>query len=1025
MPQTPPPGAAPGETLPLQRALEEAEQYRALAEGILALTLCKEEQEIFDALMSRAERILPKANWAVGKLSDVKDGRQEFELQAWTHTLQARFGDALRGLRLPIMATDFSRKIYFEHQIVLVDDCPNHPDQFDPLAAQRFSLRSIMGVPMAQSGHLVGVLYCVAFLGEPPLEATDFQSRGLQNLCRVAALALDRQRAHAELQRQLAAASRLNERLRVLQSSLSEVAAQTDLERALTSLLEVLAEATGYGKWAIHQMSEDKASLHTLVQVGAPGLLFPASDPLPAGGPDAGVGGRAAASGAMVIVEDLNADPACEAYLDRIKGMGARSALSLPLKARQGDLFGVLTGFGTQPGRPSAETIAQVGFFADLVTLALERFHLLERLQRELAQRKESEALYRTLVEESLSGVYLIQDGAFQYANPAFCRVFGYTESEMKGMPVGSLVAPVDRETVLNNVRKRVSGQLESIHYTFRAQGKNGREIPVEVHGSSVQMGGRPAVLGVLMDISERQRGAKALEASEARFRQLFDDSPEAIFLIEPERGYLLVNRAGTALLDRPADQIVGRKPGTLSPELQRDGEPSLERAQRVLQAAAKGEPQRFDWVNLRPDGSEVESEAHLTLMRNEERPVFQLMLRDVTAEKKAARDREVLERQLFQSQKLESLGVMAGGVAHDFNNLLTGILGHADLALSGTGDSPSLQRHLEALRSTALRASDLTRQLLAYSGKAVFELRNVDLSGLVGDTVRLLEVGVPKAVSVRLDLARDLPAISGDPAQLRQILMNLVINAAESMEDTEGTVRVTTALENSVGATEGLHGAELRPGPHLILRVADTGCGMDEATLARIFEPFFTTKFTGRGLGLPALLGIVRGHGAALRVKSRPGDGSVFTVYFPVASGTVEAEAAPAEKTSSVAGSGLVLMVDDDPGVRGVARQALEMRGYQVVEAEDGSAALDHLRVQGHRVALVVLDATMPNMSGESTLREIRDLLPDLPVLLSSGYDEQATLRRFPGMGKAQFLPKPYGPMDLLAKVQAMLPPK
>ncbi|HTL98190.1 MAG TPA: PAS domain S-box protein, partial [Holophagaceae bacterium] len=848
-----------------------------------ALTLCKEEQEIFEALMSRAERILPKANWAVGKLSDVKDGRQEFELQAWTPTLQARFGDALRGLRLPIMATDFSRKIYFEHQIVLVEDCPNHPEQFDPLAAQRFSLRSIMGVPMAQSGHLVGVLYCVAFLGEALLEVTDFQARGLQNLCRVAALALDRQRAHAELQRQFSGASRLNEHLKVVQSSLSEVAAQTDLERALRSLLEVLAEATGYGKWAIHQVSEGKPELHTLVQVGAPGLVFTALDPLPIGGSGAGVGGRAAASGEMVVVEDLLTDPACGPHLGKIHAMGVRSALSLPLKARQGDLFGVLTGFGALPGRPSEEVLAQVSFFADLAMLALERFRLLERLQRELAQRKESEALYRTLVEESLSGVYLIQDGAFQYANPAFCRVFGYTESEMKGMPVGSLVAPVDRETVLNNVRKRVSGQLQSIHYVFRALGKGGREIPVEVHGSSVQMDGRPAVLGVLMDISDRQRAARALETSEARFRQLFDDSPESIFLIDPEKGYLLVNHAATVLLGRPADQIIGRAPGTLSPVLQRDGEPSLDRAKRVLMAAAKGEAQRFDWVNLRPDGTEVESEAHLTLMRNEERPVFQLILRDVTAEKQALREREAIERQLFQSQKLESLGVMAGGVAHDFNNLLTGILGHADLALAGTGDPGSLRRHLEALRTTALRASDLTRQLLAYSGKGVFELRRVDLSALVEDTVHLLEVSVPKAVSVRLDLGRGLPPIAGDPAQLRQVLMNLVINAAESMEGTEGTVRVTTALEADPGPHDGgLHGAALQPGPHVILRVADTGCGMDEATLARMFEPFFTTKFTGRGLGLPALLGIAQGHGAALRVKSRPGDGSVFTVYFP-----------------------------------------------------------------------------------------------------------------------------------------------
>ena len=844
MPPTDPHGPGPGEASLLQRALEEAEQYRALAEGILALSLCRSEPEIFGVLMGSAEKLFPHRHWAVGKLSDGADGRQEFELQDWTPSVHAQLGDVLRGLRLPIMATGFSHKLYFDHCIVVVEDCPNHPEQFDPVAAQRFGLRSLLGVPLVQDGHLVGVLYGLAFLHEPPLILSELQSSGLQNLCRVSALALDRRRAQAEL-------------------------------------------------------------------------------------------------------------------------------------------------------------------------------------EQELVQRKESEALYRTLVEESLSGVYLIQDGVFQYANPAFCRIFGYTEREMRGMPVGSLVAPSDRETVLNNIRKRMDGQLQSIRYTFLALGKGGREILVEVHGSSVQRHGRPAVLGVLMDVTDQRRAAKALEASEARFRRLFDDSPEAILIIDPGKGYALVNHAATLLLGRPAAEILGCEPGTLSPPLQRDGEPSAERARRVLEAAATSQPQWFDWVNLRPDGSEVESEAHLVLMPNEGHPIYQLILRDVTAARRERRERESLERQLYQAQKLESLGVMAGGVAHDFNNLLTGILGHADLALSAAGESPGLKKHLDAVRSAAVRASDLTRQLLAYSGKGAFEFRRLDLSALVEDTARLLEVSVPKAVSLRLDVGRDLPPIQGDSAQLRQVLMNLVINAAEAMEGSEGTVRITTGLETlEPEALEGLQGAPLAPGQHVILRVADTGSGMDGETLARAFEPFFTTRFTGRGLGLPALLGIVRGHGAGLRVKSALADGSVFTVFFPAAQGGAESLEVPAA-AEDTPGKGLMLVVDDDAGVRGVARQALEMRGYQVIEAEDGSEALDHIRLRGNRITLVLLDATMPNMSGESTLRQIQDLRPGLPVLLSSGYDEPGTLQRFPGLGRDHFLPKPYGPRDLLARVQALLPPR
>lgn len=1009
--------------LSLQRALEEAEQYRALAEGILALSLCRTEEEVFGVLMGRAGKIYPSQQWAVGKLADAADGQQEFELQAWTPAVYAQLGEVLKGLRLPIMATNFSRMLYFEHRTVVVEDCPKHPEQFDPVAAQRFGLRSLMGVPMVQSGQLVGVLYGLAFLQDDPLIVSPFQERGLQNLCRVAALALDRIRAHGELEQQLDSASSLNERMRVFQATLSEVAGQPDLEGALRTLLEGLGEVTAYGMWAIHTVAEDRTSLHTLVQSGAPGLAFSAAGPLPIGGPDAGVGGRAAETGELVIVEDLRLDPSSRAHRTIITELNARAALSLPLKGRGGELYGVLTGLSAQAGKPKATDLAQMRFVADLAILAMERTRLWERLQRELAQRKESELLYRTLVEESLSGVYLIQDGVFQYANPAFCRVFGYSEAEMKGRSVGSLVAPSDRETVLNNIRKRVTGQLQSIHYTFRAQRKDGREILVEVHGSTVQQGGRPAVLGVLMDVTEEHRIAQALEMSESRFRQLFNDSPDAILLVDPAKGYLLVNRAATVLLGRPASQILGVAPGTLSPMLQRDGEPSVERARRVLAAASAGEPQWFDWVNLRPDGTEVESEAHLVRMKDEGRETYQLILRDVTEERRARAERETLERQLFQSQKLESLGVMAGGVAHDFNNLLTGILGHADLALSAPDSPPALTRHLEAVRDSALRASELTKQLLAYSGKGVFELRRVDLSTLVTDTVRLLDVSVPKAVSLRLDLGKDLPPIQGDPAQLRQVLMNLVINAAESMNGSEGTVRLTTGLET---LEEGVstQGTELAPGRYVALRVADTGSGMDEGTLARIFEPFFSTKFTGRGLGLPALLGIARGHQAGLCVKSQLGEGTVFTVYFPMASGVAEPLDAKASSGEIPAanGGGLILVVDDDPAVRSVARQTLEMRGYQVVEAGDGAEALDEIRVRGRRVSLIVLDATMPNMSGESTLRELRDLLPGLPVLLSSGYDEQATHHRFPELGKDHFLPKPYGPRDLLAKVQALL---
>ena len=1029
MSKRPPLGGETPETSGLHRHMEEATQYRSLAEGILALALSGTEEEIYGVLMGRAGKLFPNSHWAVGRLVQGSDGLPAFELQAWTPSTYEQLGELLPGLRLPIRDTSFSHKLYYEHRIVVAEDCQDNPDQFDPKAAAQFKLRSLIGVPLVQGTNLVGVLYSLAFLHEPPLSLTELQSSGLQNLCRVCALALDRQRTQSALERQLESASRLNERLKVFQSSLAEVAAHTDLERALHNLLDVLVEATGFGKWAIHTVSEDGANLHTLVQVGAPGLSFSASDPLPIGGPGAGIGGEAAARRELVVVEDLLLHASALTHREKIMALGARSAMSIPLLGRKGDLFGVLSGFGDSPGKPSADALFQLRFVADLATLAMERFKLWETLQLELSQRKESEALYRTLVEESLSGVYLIQDGVFHYANPAFCRIFGYTDAELKGMPVGNLVAPSDRETVLNNVRKRMSGQIQSIRYSFRALGKAGRELQVEVHGSTVHLGGRPAVLGVLIDITEQQKAEKALQASEARFRQLFDDSPVAILITDAEKGYVLANHAATRLLGRSADDILGCRPGVLSPPLQRDGEPSLEKARRLYHAAATEGPQSFEWVSLRPDGEEVESEATLARIDGEGRPLFQLILRDVTAERRGRHEREALEHQLYQSQKLESLGVMAGGVAHDFNNLLTSILGHADLVLTAPGFSPALSSHMGALRDAALRASELTHQLLAYSGKSVFELQRLNLSVLVEEASRLMDVSVPKSVSLNLDLGKDLPTIQGDPAQLRQVLLNLVINAAEAMGETEGTVRITTGRESlSADRLVDFQGSELNPGFHVMLRVADTGTGMDEVTLSRIFEPFFTTKFTGRGLGLPALLGIVRGHGGALRVESRPEEGSIFTVYFPEVEGAPKLAPSPSlvpeNRSAKISGPtpGRILIVDDDSGVRAVARKSLELEGFEIVEAIDGPSALDQLRLRGDHIALVLLDATMPRMSGESTLREIQALHPHLPVLLSSGHEEQSILKRFPNMGQDHFLQKPYGPRELQKKVRDLL---
>jgi signal transduction histidine kinase/CheY-like chemotaxis protein len=396
----------------------------------------------------------------------------------------------------------------------------------------------------------------------------------------------------------------------------------------------------------------------------------------------------------------------------------------------------------------------------------------------------------------------------------------------------------------------------------------------------------------------------------------------------------------------------------------------------------------------------------------------------DVTARHRAEVEQSRLREQLVAMQKLESLGILAGGIAHDFNNLLTPILVGASTALLSIPLDNPVREDLDNVITAAHRAAELTRQMLAYSGRAHVQIRPIDLSGHVREIAALLETTMPKKVQLRLELEPGLPAIQADVAQVQQIVMNLVINAAEAIGDQPGTVLVNTGAQH-VGETAAatlLTADGLMPGEYVFVRVRDTGHGMDEATQGKIFDPFFTTKFTGRGLGLAAVLGIVRGHRGAISIDSSPGQGSTFKVFFPTASASIVADdlAVPGEYRSH----GLLLVIDDDAGVRSAMRRILERFGFSVMEAEDGRRGADLFAVHAGDIALVILDMTMPKMNGEETFRAIRCLRADVPVILTSGYSEIEMAGRFSALRFAGFLEKPFTPAILAEKLARILPP-
>jgi PAS domain S-box-containing protein len=586
------------------------------------------------------------------------------------------------------------------------------------------------------------------------------------------------------------------------------------------------------------------------------------------------------------------------------------------------------------------------------------------------------------------------------------------------GKSVGELTWPDDQDSTREHLARLKRREIEQFVVEKRYITRSGGTVHALtfVRGFYAAAGALVGTTAAIVDITERVLAESALRESEGRYRMLFEGSGDAIFLME-DGLFAVCNARTLEVYGCTREEILGRHPGDFSPPEQRDGSASAPLADAHMQAALAGDPCSFDWLHCRKDGTPFDAEVSLARVEWQGRVYLQAIVRDVTERRRATESRLEMERRLLHSQKLESLGVLAGGIAHDFNNLLMAILGNLELGLRDLSPVSPVRSRLDAAGHAARRAADLTRQMLAYSGRGKFLVGRVDLNALVEENVHLLRTSIPRTVTLNLQLDRVLPAVEADAGQIQQVTMNLITNASEAIGGEPGVITLSTGVQECDDAYLSRSCLDEIPpaGRFAYLEVTDSGCGMDEATQRRMFDPFFTTKFTGRGLGLPAVFGIVRGHGGAILLDSVAGKGTTIRVLFPAAEVTtgaaVAAEIAPAgpERDTPGTGRGTILIVDDEEMVLQPCAAMVEYLGFAVLKAADGEEAVEMVRRHGASIRAIILDLTMPKLDGAGALDRILRIEPGAQVILSSGYDEAEATGRVAKERLAGFIRKPY----------------
>ncbi len=612
-------------------------------------------------------------------------------------------------------------------------------------------------------------------------------------------------------------------------------------------------------------------------------------------------------------------------------------------------------------------------------------------------------------------------NGRLKQFNPAWSNLLGWTREELNSINLMSIIHPEDKEKTIKLLR--ALGGSDSIMYLTNRYKTNTGSYKL-IRWSIIPFKEKELIFASGRDETERYEAELELKKMWDRLDIAINNGVIGLWDYNLKEHTLIINKSMSVLLGLESNVI---------PDIDKKWneyihESDFPSSMKAMIEHLKGSKDYYiDEYRIRLTSGEQRwffSRGKIVDYDQDGKPTRMAgSITDITEQKNAENRRKKLEQKMQQAQKLESLGILAGGIAHDFNNLLLGIMGNADIMFYELSEGSPLQHRLLEIKKAARRASELTNQMLAYSGKGSFKIETIDINDVITDMDSLLESSISKKIKLTYELSTGLKLIKGDITQIRQIIMNLILNASEAIGNTPGTISIKTYLtECTEEIIDHLSiNFSMKPGQYLCMEVSDTGCGIDPDKIKQIFDPFYTTKFTGRGLGLSAVSGIIKSHNAGLLVDSELGTGTTFRIYFPV----TDEDSAPARKEKNEKPIDIkrknasVLIADDEKYIRDLATRMLTIAGYNVILATNGREAIDIFTQNRDTIACIILDLTMPELDGVEALAEIRKIDYSVPIIISSGYCESDIEDRFREKNVSGFLQKPYQITEIVDSIK------